>query len=90
MHEDEHIEPPYFYEHSAREPIITKDYKHPIICVSGQVHQMLPLTEFIERLTNTKAKMRACNNEIELEKYQTMEERINCDFEQADPTYWNL
>lgn len=51
---------------------------------------MLPLSEFLERLSDTQAKVRACDNELEHEKFQFMEEKINEDSKWLDPTYWSL
>ena len=84
------FDPAHFYHHSAREPIIPRGYRHPILYVAGQVHQMLPLAEYLERLSETQANVRACDNELEAEKFQYMEERINKDSKWLDPTYWSL
>jgi hypothetical protein len=84
------VAPAHFYHHSAREPILPRGYRHPILCVAGEVHQMLPLAEFLERLSDTQAKVRACDNELEAEKFQYMEEKINNDSKWLDPTYWSL
>lgn len=59
------------YSQSNLEPItLHESYSMPILAIGEQVHKLLPLVEFIERLNEAGiAAVRNCDNEIEEARY---------------------
>lgn len=48
------------------------------------------VSEFLERLHEHHSKVRACDNELEHEKFNQIKDRIIADSEWIEPTYWSL
>lgn len=59
------------YDYSKLEPItINNYYNNPVLCVDEQIIPLIPLREFVERLTcGVGVTVRNCNNEIENSRF---------------------
>jgi len=54
---------------------------------------MIPLLEFMQRFQQPQSMVRACDNEIELNKCKRLEEQIQSEIltkKSLEPTYWQL
>lgn len=69
-------------------------YPHPFLCFKNQIHKMLPLNEFYERLKTQDMRgtaQRETNNEVEQAKYQFLQKKIYSEIistKTMDPSYW--
>lgn len=88
----------FYFKYSNREPVMITSHKQsqPILCTKDQIHRMIPIGEFYERVATfdaTKYQNKRRTNTDEVAKKQQLVKEVivndvNCN-EHLDSTYWN-
>lgn len=77
-----------YYQQSTTLPLKWKlKYPHPVAVINGEIHRMIPLDEFVQRLEtkykSEKLSFRACNNEVELKHAELLKEKMKEDIKKS-------